>query len=387
LVSFTLQTAYSTRHGARSGTGSVISFQAFLSYIRDGWVWALCSGGAGIFLFLRGFRALQRKRLIRNTPASKIRSASIGRVEVSGLAAGPNAIQSPITGAPCYYYRAIAWQQQSLSRNDEWKKVAEETRHVPFYLEDNTGMVLVNPQGAEPHLHRDFCQEFSPSILSGALNLPAGVAGFAKRHSLSSDRKLKIEEYCIKPRNTLFILGTLAPNPDADLTTPLRREASTDRQSAPAPLQVPHAARSESAIGPTAPEIIHLQDAGRPTKLTAMTQQEKLAAALNRAGITNPAAWDAGKTKYPGVAAQATAAMTTSVGGAAAAAPALDPNFDLHPQTMLMKGKNDAAFLISWRSQREVVQSLGWKSTMMIWCGPALALLSLYVVLTHFGWL
>ena len=52
-----------------------------------------------------------------------------------------------------------------------------------------------------------------------------------------------------------------------------------------------------------------------------------------------------------------------------------------------MQGANQPAFFISWRSQRAVVQSLGWKSTLMIWGGPAVALLSLYFLLAYFDWL
>jgi len=55
--------------------------------------------------------------------------------------------------------------------------------------------------------------------------------------------------------------------------------------------------------------------------------------------------------------------------------------FDQHPPVVLMKGINDKTFLISWRSQREVARSLGWKCTLMIWGGPVLALLSLYFFL------
>jgi hypothetical protein len=47
-----------------------------------------------------------------------------------------------------------------------------------------------------------------------------------------------------------------------------------------------------------------------------------------------------------------------------------------------MKGKNSPIFLISWRSQREIGRSLGWKCALMIWGGPALALLCLYGLLT-----
>src|SRR3982751_5236120 len=75
---------------------------------------------AGAYWFYRGFRLLQRKRLILNTPASKIRSASMGLVEISGLATGPYVINSPLTQMSCYYYRSIAWQYQQRGKNSEW---------------------------------------------------------------------------------------------------------------------------------------------------------------------------------------------------------------------------------------------------------------------------
>lgn len=50
---------------------------------------ALLGVYAGIYVFLRGFRMLQHKRLVLNTPLSKIRSASMGLVEVSGMPKGP----------------------------------------------------------------------------------------------------------------------------------------------------------------------------------------------------------------------------------------------------------------------------------------------------------
>jgi hypothetical protein len=54
---------------------------------------------------------------------------------------------------------------------------------------------------------------------------------------------------------------------------------------------------------------------------------------------------------------------------------------------VLMKGTHDSIFLISWHSQRDVVSSLNWKSTLMIWGGPALTLLCVYILAAHFDWL
>jgi hypothetical protein len=77
---------------------------------------------------------------------------------------------------------------------------------------------------------------------------------------------------------------------------------------------------------------------------------------------------------------------STSTGAGAAAATATE-QFDLHPPVVLMKGAHDPAFLISWHSQRDVVSSLSWKSTLMIWGGPPLTLLCAYIVAAHFDWL
>ena len=126
--------------------------------------WPIVGVGAGLYLFYRGFRLLQRKRLILNTPTSKIRSASLGLVEISGLATGPYTMPAPITAIPCYYARTVGWQWKQQGKNKQWVKFADETRHVPFYLDDNTAKLLVNPHGAEMDIHRDFHEEYSGSF-------------------------------------------------------------------------------------------------------------------------------------------------------------------------------------------------------------------------------
>src|SRR5690349_334549 len=118
---------------------------------------------AGLYFFYKGFRLLQRKRLILNTPASKIRSASMGLVEISGLAVGPYVIVSPLKETECYYYRTVAWQLRQEGKNSKWVKVAEDILHVPFYVDDNTGRVLVDPRGAEMDLHCDLHEQYDSS--------------------------------------------------------------------------------------------------------------------------------------------------------------------------------------------------------------------------------
>lgn len=359
------------------------------------WFWPLVGACAGIYLFYHGFCLLQRKRLIMNTPASKVRSAAMGLVEISGLAAGPYTINAPITGLPCFYYHTMVWQWKREGKNNAWVKVADESLHVPFYLDDNTGRVLVNPQGAEMEIHRDFHDEFSQSLFVSSLEIPANITNFLLTHGIPTDQKIKVEEYCIKPKNALFVLGTLAHNPGLEVSAvPVRTGGGnphTFTMSLPggfagaiagALSAMPGVTTSSSftvttfKAGDAAPETTRISG---DSKHLDPAQQAVIMAALTKAGITSPTAWAAAGIDRP------TQVAATGAGAAAAAAPAAE-QFDLHPPTVLMKGTHDPAFFISWRSQRDVVKSLGWKSALMIWGGPALTLLCVYMLASEFGW-
>jgi len=375
----------------------VIPLLAFFRFSKDdGIIIAVIGVFVGAYLFYRGFRLLQRKRLILDTPASKIRSAAMGLVEINGLAAGPYTMLAPITGVPCYYFHTTAWEWQKRGKNSEWVKVADESLHVPFFLDDNTGRVLVDPQGAEMDIHRDFHDEFGTALFSSSLGVPSTVASFLARHGISTDKKIKIDEYCIKPKNALFILGTLAQNPGLSVSaTPVR--SLTAEQNALS-FRIPDISGLSPHTDVTtagkvllsaftsepAPSARIYLSTHHPAPVSDGTQQEKITSALIKAGVTNPAAWAAAGLLNPAVVA--TAATSSMGGGAAAAAPAAE-QFDLRPPVVLMKGAHDPAFLISWHSQRDVVGSLSWKSTLMIWGGPALTLLCAYIVGAHFDWL
>ena len=374
----------------------VIALLALFRYSNDdGIIIAVIGALAGVYLFYCGFRLLQRKRLILNTPASKIRSASMGLVEINGLAVGPYTMMAPITGVPCYYFRTMAWQWQQKGKNNEWVKVADESLHLPFFIDDNTGRVLVDPQGAEMDIHRDFHDEFSCALFASSFDAPSNVFSFLARHGVSTDKKIKVEEYCVKPKNALFILGTLAQNPGLSVSATPVRSLNPEQQTVS--LRIPSISgvlslgtgvTSSRSMLLTAfksepvPVRTHLPGANDSAQPVDIAQQHKVTAALVKAGITSPAAWAAAGMSTAVVVTPASA----SIGGAAAAAPAPE-QFDLHPPVVLMKGTHDLAFLISWHSQRDVVSSLSWKSTLMIWGGPALTLLCAYLVAAHFNWL
>ena len=332
-------------------------------------IWPIIGAVAGAYFFYKGFRLLQRKRLILNTPASKIRSASIGLVEISGLATSPYVMVSPLKQIECYYYQSTAWELRQRGKNSEWVKVADENLHVPFYIDDSTDKVLVDPRGAEMDLHCDFHEEYHRSILFEGPDMPGSVREFLLRHGVDPDKRIKVEEHCIKPKNFLFVLGTLSQNPGVDASV--------------VPAWAERADRKQESEGDrtTEPEVIHLSQPVGPLPATAMTQQQKIAAALARAGMGGAASWGTG----------ATAAVSSAAGPAKALSINTElvaedtGSFDLHPPVVLMKGSHEPAFFISWRSQRDVIASLGWKSSLMIWGGPVLTILCVYLLLARFG--
>ncbi len=361
----------------------------------------------GVFLFVKGFRLLLRRRLILDTPFSKIRSASMGMVEISGQAVGPYTMVAPITGRSCYYYRTLVWEWRQEGKNKQWVKIAGESMLVPFFVDDNTGRVLVDPRGADLDLHRDFQEEFNGSFFSSRDYAPGNVNAFLSRHGVVTGNKIKVEEYCIKPKNSLFILGTLAENPGLEVgPQPIQdvepvnsfssqgfslslNSLSFSRGGDRADSHVASRINRAAILPGARVEVIRLSPGSGPAKTSDMTQQQKVAAALLKAGIASPQTW---------AAAQVSAAAVSTRGGVQVLAD-LAPNapsanhsgspsnvsssvqgngFDPHPPVVLMKGVNNKTFLISWRSQQEVARSLGWKCTLMIWGGPLLALLSLY---------
>lgn len=410
--------------------------------------WCVVGIFVGLYIFYKGFLLLQRRHLILDTPVSKVRSASLGLVEVSGLAAGPYTIVAPVSGRACYCHRTIAWEWKQRGRSKQWVKVAVETKHLPFFIDDSTGKVLVDPLGAELDLHCDFKQEFCDGFFTLAQQAPPNVENFLLRHGVTTRNKIKIEEFCIKPKNALFVLGTLDENPGLELTPQPIQDFETGAEKASSfwlPLSSSSSSSSSSpslfagsrrgsglsacsflnpqsederlvqaVLSPSASsskvgatmhgateQVIQLSSRTEPAGANDMTQQQKIAAALVKAGISNPAAWAAAGVGSSAVTTEAIAhehpatmasnANPTPINSSPAntrqpaVASISDTAFEQRPRVVLKRGENNPTFFISWRSQREIASSLGWKCTLMIWGGPTLTIFCLWALhnMTH----
>jgi hypothetical protein len=115
-------------------------------------VYATLGFGAGIFWFFKGFKIYREYRVLVDTPEIPIRSVPMGLVEIHGKAklALDKPIDSPVTRTPCLFYKVdIEKYHRDSKGNGSWRHYKTACSNLPFYLDDGTAKVLVNPCGAE----------------------------------------------------------------------------------------------------------------------------------------------------------------------------------------------------------------------------------------------
>ncbi len=139
------------------GIGSVIAIIAMFlfsssdndvlnRFIRNAFTSGIIPAIIACITFGYAFYFLRMKRQIENTPTSKIRSIAMGMVEVKGEAVRKYALVSPMSHTPCVFYRLTRYQRRE--KDHQWRVTSiSSSNNVPFYIEDETGRVEINPAG------------------------------------------------------------------------------------------------------------------------------------------------------------------------------------------------------------------------------------------------
>ena len=114
-------------------------------------LYATLGFGAGIYCFFKGFKIYREYRVLADTPEMPIRSIPMGLVEIHGKAkpATDKLINSPVSQTPCLFYKVEIEKYVKDKDGGHWSNYKTNLNGVPFYLDDGTGKVLVNPFGAE----------------------------------------------------------------------------------------------------------------------------------------------------------------------------------------------------------------------------------------------
>lgn len=182
-------------------------------------------------LFLR-----RRHRLVHDLPTSKARGVFIGLVELKGTAEAEAPLRSYLAEARCVHYRWTVeerWSRtvtetytdsdgktKTRTRHESgWKTVGAGGETIPFYVQDDTGVVLVRPSGAKI----ETCSLFSETASRGdTLYYAKGPAEAVS----NSDHVRRFNETGIPLHADLFVVGRARER--ADVVAP---EIAEDRDA------------------------------------------------------------------------------------------------------------------------------------------------------------
>jgi len=185
---------------------------------------------AGPVWFFHGFQNLRKKRLLENTPSSKIRSMAMGLVEVQGTVAGRSALAAPFSGREC-----VHWEVEiSTAGRRGWQRVHHDASGQPFFVTDETGTALVYPQGSEFQMMFQVEEECTgpkfPECYEEYMKAHCGVASNLWR--LGS---VRFRERILENSQAVFIMGTATPRSHALTISDGDEMLATGTEGAPHP--------------------------------------------------------------------------------------------------------------------------------------------------------
>lgn len=171
-----------------------------------------CAAGiiGGIVAFFWGFFQLRTKRLMEDIPLSTIRAMAPGLVEINGSAVDWKPLEGPMTREKCVYYQYLIEQYVSSGKSSYWKTILSgDSKNEPFYIQDETGMVRVEPQDSKVIIPHNFRLETGMFT-----DVPPNIETFMDQKGLSCktffgfEKKLRFTEHNLKPAEKVFVMGT-----------------------------------------------------------------------------------------------------------------------------------------------------------------------------------
>ncbi len=129
-----------------------------------------------------------------------------GPVEVMGKV-GEKTILSPVTKTACAAYM-LEVQQYKRSRNSAgWRTISKTRSKEPFDIDDETGVVQIDPSGAELMVSGESFDDTLDAEQKAALeSLGIKTTGF-----LGFEKTLRVIEHLVLPQQEIYVIGMLQP--------------------------------------------------------------------------------------------------------------------------------------------------------------------------------
>lgn len=322
--------------------------------------------GFGAFLFVKGFRTFREYKVVSDTPRMPIRSLAMGLAHVRGKAESEKLLTSPVTRTTCCFYRVNIERWES-GRDGGWKHHATDSDGLKFYIQDDTGRVLINSDAAQ------FDLPSSPERIvdSDHMHQIAGT-GANDQELLQYIEYSGGHQFVNRVQHWLDKKGTLEDP---------RREQG--RQALMQLLQNMPALGQSSVPMHTAALQQFLASAPALADPEKQQHREMMIEHLREMeGVNLPIPMHTGTAsgRYRVHEFLILPGEEYNVTGTCAENPACT---GVQDRNMIAKGQNEKTFLISWQSERDTQKGLRKSGVGMIFGGAALLLVCLFLLLAH----
>ncbi|MEO5961221.1 MAG: GIDE domain-containing protein, partial [Opitutaceae bacterium] len=188
---------------------------------------AVCACASLLLLWL-SLHLRRRHRLLADLPTSKVHGVFIGLMELKGTAESEAPLRSHLAESSCVHYAFEVQEQwsrtvtetytdkdgrmQTRTRHESgWTTVAQGSETQAFYLRDDTGVILIRPEGAKLEPLTVFDETVSRGhALYYAKGPPHSVA--------DSDQRRRFVEHALPLHGPLYIVGQARER--ADIVAP-----------------------------------------------------------------------------------------------------------------------------------------------------------------------
>ena len=328
--------------------------------------------GAGVWIFFKGFRVFREFKIVADTPRMPIRSIPMGLVQVRGQALSDQLIPSPVTHTPCCFYQ-VKIERYETGEHGGWKHYRTDMDGAKFYLQDQTGKVLVDSYAAEYDL-----PDSPPRVVDGAHIAPLMETGASDQELLQYVEKAGAHKLAAKMEHWLANTGPL-DDP--------RREQGRQTLLEIARM-VPKAMAGGASVPGNIPAALidkimashPLADPKKEEQRQKFLQQIRETGTVPMPPVSISVSSATGRYRLreflilPGQEYHVTGTCVENP----------EPH-DAHDRNMIVRGQNEKTFLISWKAEQEVQQGLRKRALGMVFGGAALALFCLALLLGHLG--
>jgi len=183
---------------------------------------ATLTGGWLIWL---GFRRWRQRNLMQNTPTESVQALSIGPSEIKGTAVTEDGepLPAPFTAETCVLakYEVKEYEDDDDDSGGSWKTIEEDTVYTPFFVDDGTGSVRVEPH--EETVYDLDPDDWTETYVDSSEHGPERVREFVRESpdlsfpsdSSGKENDRKYRQNLIRDGESAYVFGTVHPRDES----------------------------------------------------------------------------------------------------------------------------------------------------------------------------